>query len=45
MSPPTAGRPAGDAASNGSGKITHDAVLAAALEIILQMLPGGARSS
>src|SRR3984885_11482490 len=34
MSPPTVGRPAGDAADGGSGKITRDAVLAAALEII-----------
>ena len=34
MSPPTAGRPAGDAVANGSGKITREAVLAAALEII-----------
>ena len=34
MSPPTAGRPAGDAAADGSGKITREAVLAAALEII-----------
>jgi AcrR family transcriptional regulator len=34
MSPPTAGRTAGDAAANGSGKITRDAVLTVALEII-----------
>ena len=34
MRPPTVGRPGGDAAANGSGKITRDAVLAAALEII-----------
>ena len=34
MSPPTAGRPVGDAVANGSGKITREAVLAAALQII-----------
>jgi AcrR family transcriptional regulator len=34
MSPPTAGRTAGDAPPSGNGRITRDAVLAAALEII-----------
>jgi len=34
MTPPPRGRSAGDAAANGSGKITRDVVLAAALEII-----------
>ena len=34
MSSPTAGRPAGEAAANGSGKITRDAMLSAALAII-----------
>jgi AcrR family transcriptional regulator len=34
MTPPPRGRTAGDAAANGSGKITRDVVLAAALEII-----------
>jgi len=34
MTRPSAGRSTGDAAANGSGKITRDAVLAAALQII-----------
>ena len=35
MTPPTAARTAGaDAAANGSGKITRDVILAAALDII-----------
>jgi AcrR family transcriptional regulator len=34
MTPPPRGRSAGDAAANGSGKITREVVLAAALEII-----------
>ena len=34
MTPPPRGRTAGDAAANGSGKITREVVLAAALEII-----------
>jgi len=34
MTRPPAGRTAGDAAANGSGKITREVVLAAALEII-----------
>jgi AcrR family transcriptional regulator len=34
MTPPTADRIAGDAADNGSGKVTRDVVLAAALQII-----------
>jgi AcrR family transcriptional regulator len=34
MTPPPRGRTAGDAAPNGSGKITREVVLAAALEII-----------